>query len=147
MSESVETPLVEVPVPVVEAPVPVPVVEAPVPVPVVEAPVPVPVPVVVSSGPVFVKEGNYNYNFIYGSYGEGTVDVTDICYTSLLDGNNIITITNTDVARDSIFGDPCIWRRKNIYIVDAAGDSYVYGELYIVYVDIVNNTVTAQFVP
>ena len=142
MSDSVENPVVEAPV--VEVP-PAPVVEVPPPAPVVEEPVSTSVPAHVFQKHVFKNSSTF-YTFVYGLEGSGTIDVTDKAYGQCLSGN-IITIPSRDYARDAIFGDPCLWENKLIYITDGNGNQYNYPAWYIVYIDIVNNTVTDEYDP
>lgn len=71
------------------------------------------------------------------------VDITQICYTTLLD-NGIITIPPDDNVRARLFGDPLHGILKKVFIYTdfiVDGKIHEYDYTTTVSIDIVNNTI------
>jgi len=71
-------------------------------------------------------------------------DVTNICYTKLLNGNEII-IPSNDGKRAEIFTDPCVNVRKNIFIIDEQNNKTVYDDSVDIIINTSTNTVSVQY--
>jgi len=78
-------------------------------------------------------------NIYYGTK-EHCIDVTNICYTKLLN-NNIITIEQNDFTRSSIFTDPCVNFLKKIFIKDNQQNIYEYDDTCVIQIDIITNEI------
>ena len=71
-------------------------------------------------------------------------DVTNICYTKLFNGNEII-IPSNDGKRAEIFTDPCVNVRKNIFIIDEQNNKTVYDDSVDIIINTSTNTVSVQY--
>lgn len=78
-------------------------------------------------------------NIYYGT-NDIKIDVTNICFTKLIDSNRIITIPETDLKRTEYFTDPCIGVHKKIMI-----GTNEYDEYCSVKIDIDKKTITSVF--
>jgi len=86
----------------------------------------------------------YALQVFYGIY-ENTIDVTDICFSKLLN-ENIVTIPNNDFNRSKIFTDPFYGFKKTIFVV-TDGVVREYGEMKIIKININNNNITIETIP
>jgi hypothetical protein len=62
-----------------------------------------------------VSISNVTLKILYGHYRK-TIDVTDICFSKLLN-ENIITIPNNDLVRDMYFSDPLPGVKKKVFLL------------------------------
>lgn len=80
---------------------------------------------------------------IYYGISRYNIDVTDICFTKLMN-NNIITIPFGDNSRAALFGDPMVDIVKSIFIVNDDNTIKEYTDFYTIKIDTVNNTITIK---
>jgi FkbM family methyltransferase len=81
---------------------------------------------------------------IYYGISRYNIDVTDICFSKLMN-NNIIIIPFGDISRANIFGDPMVGIVKKIFI-NIDDKILVYDDLYTINIDTINNTITTTHV-
>jgi FkbM family methyltransferase len=70
------------------------------------------------------------------------IDITDICYTRLLN-NNIITIPSGDQNRTKYFTDPIYGTKKKIFIINN-NITTEYDDMQIIQINISNNTINTN---
>lgn len=78
----------------------------------------------------------------YGIEGN-TIDITEICFNSLLDGG-VITIQSSDHSRAHIFTDPLPGVLKSIFITDTNNVTTKYDDKEEIEINISNNTITSR---
>jgi len=72
---------------------------------------------------------------------DSSIDVTDICYSKLVN-NNIITIPSGDFNRAALFTDPCFGHHKLIFINNNDNNFVEYDSSVEIIINLIDNTVT-----
>ena len=81
--------------------------------------------------------------FIRYGTAENNIDVTHICFSKLLNKNNVITIPFGDESRSNHFTDPAIGNLKSIYVILKNGNIYQYDSQYTIEIDLNKNAISS----